>query len=500
MAEPLLLAIDVGTTNTKAALFNTAGTLLYSASRRHKVDSPQEGYAEHDAEKVWWGEVKAVCRELMDHPQVDPAAVASIGVSALSPALAPVDADGNALYPGMLYGLDRRAMKEIQELKEQFAAKMGENSAEGISPLSTGPKILWLKRHEPEIFEKAAYFVGVPSFVVMKLTGEMVADYGCYNIGGLPFSREKFDWDDEMCEACGITRDRLPKLKFGTELAGHVTPEAARETGLMAGTPVAVSTGDFPAESISYGTIYSPWIKLSFGTTVGVNFGSDHGMTLFPDYDYRHPKKHIRGGAMSNGCSTIDWTISMLSGVGDDVVRISDDVLQSMVDSVPAGSNGVVMLPYLNGEKTPFSDPEAKGVIFGLQSRHGQAEIYRASLEALAYSIRHNLQRAPEGAHDAVVLGGGTRIPGLMQIVSDVTGFTLTKLEMMNGSLVGDAFVAGMACGMYSTLSDIDPWVKTGGTVTPNPVNKVVYDEGFARYRKLYEMTAPLMRQEQNIE
>lgn len=193
---------------------------------------------------------------------------------------------------------------------------------------------------------------------------------------------------------------------------------------------------------------------------------------------------------MSNGCSTIDWMLSVISGEE----RISNEELQKMADSVPPGANGLTMLPYLNGEKTPFYDPMSKGVLLGLQRRHTKADLYKVSMEALAYSIRQMLEAVPEDrAREAVVLGGGLNIPGLMQIVSDVTGYRLTKLELVNGSLAGDAFIAGTALGIFHELKDIDPWVRTVGTVEPDSGNKRIYDKGYQTYRRLYENTAELM-------
>ncbi len=489
MNDTLLLTIDIGTTTTKGTLYQLDGTVRAAASRKHTISSPKEGYAEHDAEKVWWKEACEVCRELTGTGGVQPRNIAGVGVSALSPALVPVDQDGNALYPAMLYGLDKRSLKEIAELREW----LGDREGEGVSPLSTGPKILWLKRNEPEIFEKTAWFIGAPSYMVYRLTGQMVADYACYAIAGFPFSKKNFCWDPDMCAACGITPERLPELKYGTQAGGYVTQEAAAQTGLMQGTPVAVGTGDFPAECCSYGTRFAKTFRFSFGTTVGVNFGYNSSDPLFEGYDHTRkvPDWIMAGGSMPNGCSTIDWTLRMIAGEG--APRPDNALLEEYIKAVPPGSNGLVMLPYLNGSGKPMNDPLAKGEIFGLQLRHTAADIYRASLEALAYSIRHMLQKAPKDVHEALVIGGGTLIPGLMQIVSDVTGYTLTKLETTNGSLVGAALLAGMAGGVFSGLKDVDPWIRTGEVITPNPENREAYDRGFEKYVKLYEATAELM-------
>ncbi|MBR1496743.1 MAG: hypothetical protein IJ617_03885 [Oscillospiraceae bacterium] len=484
MNDPYLLAIDIGTTNTKAALFRPDGTVVSAASRRHSISSPREGFAEHDAERVWWAETAAVCAELTAAGGVAEK-IAAVAVSTLSPALLPVDKAGNALYPAMLYNLDRRSVKELEELGEHFP----------VGQLSTGPKILWLKRHEPELFDATACFVGAPTFLVNKLTGNMVADHACYTIAGMPYDAEHMRWDETMCAACGVTPELLPELKYGVEIGGYVTPEAAKATGLRAGTPVSVGTGDFPAECCSFGTVYAHSVRLTFGTTVGVNFGYNSSDPLFRDYDYAasmaaRPKR--RGGAMPNGCSTVDWAIRLISGPGNE--PLPDERLLALYESVPAGANGVTLLPFLNGGNgAPLYRPEAKGVLFGLENRHAHGEIYRAALEGLAYSVRMLLDPKPGENNEAVAMAGGIRIPGLLQTVSDVTGYTLTPLPAFNNALVGDAFLAGMACGMFSGLEDVNAWLNVGEPVRPNPANREVYDRGFEVFKKLCDaMTSAL--------
>lgn len=486
MNDQFLLAIDIGTTNTKAALFKPDGTVVCTASRRHKVSSPREGFAEHDAEVIWWAETVEVCREITNTEGVDPACIRAIGISSLSPALLPVDSNGDALYPAMLYNLDRRSVNEMRQLSETFQ----------VGPLSTGPKILWLKKNVPEIFEKAAYFIGTPSFIVHKLTGSMVADHAAHTIAGMPYDQKNMRWDEEMCAACGITPERLPKLCYGSEIGGYVTAKAAALTGLKEGTPVTVGTGDFPAECCSFGTVYAHSIRLTFGTTVGVNFGFNSSDPLFRDYDFEtslaaRPKR--RGGAMPNGCSTVDWVVGLLSGPMAEN-RIPDSVLQQLYENTPAGSNGLMILPFLNGGNgAPLNKPEAKGALVGLETKHSHGDIYRAALEGLAYSIRMLLDPKPGDKLEAVAMAGGIRIPGLLQVVSDVTGFTLTPLIAFNNALIGDAFLAGMACGMFKSLEDINPWIRTGEVVRPNPANKAIYDAGFEKFAELCGSIATVM-------
>lgn len=488
MSEKLLLAIDIGTTNSKGALVTEGGRTVASVSCRHQVSYPHPGWAEHDAEQVWWADVLKICRSLLSQKGVSAKDIVSIGISALTPAILPLDQEGNPLRPAMLYGLDTRATAEIGLLNdilgEQFAYQA---NLRPIIPKSPAPKILWIKRNEPEVFRRAAWFVGVPSYLVYKLTGKMVADYGCYKLAGLPFSLRRFGWDPDACAACGITPDRLPELHFATELAGTVTKEAALATGLAEGTAVAVSTGDYPADSLSYGTRFLGMPQISYGSCVGVNNGNDPAAILFPDYKTDWEMEALPGGSMANGCQNIDWMISILSGAGAKE-RISDDELLRLAAQVPPGANGLTLLPYFNGEKMPVSDPNARGVIYGLQMKHTHADLYKAALEGIAYAVRHILSLKSEvTAKEAFVVGGGTRIPLLLQTVSDVTGFRQIALARYNGALAGDAFIAGMACGMFRRREEINAWVETLPPVEPRPECKEVYDRGFQTYLELYQ-------------
>lgn len=495
MKRKLLLAVDIGTTNTKGALFDEKGGIIASASCRHDVDHPHEGWAEHDADNIWWNEFRKICKILLEKEGVEAEDIVSIGISSLTPALLPIDQDGNPLRPAMLYSLDTRAEKEIEELNNMLGKEYTiEQNMRPISQKSIGPKILWIKNHEPEVFKKAIRYMGAASYLIYRLTGEFVADYGCYKLSGIPFSFKQFGWDERACNACGITLENLPELKFATEAAGTVSKLAEQQTGLKAGTVVAVGTGDFLAETLSYGTSFTALPQISYGTCIGVDNGNDHAAILFSDYKNTNYMHSVPGGSMSNGCANIDWINKMISGIhGKD--KAEPEELSEMAASVEAGAEGIIVLPYFNGEKTPVDDPKAKGLIFGLQMRHTQAHLYKAFLEGATYSVRHVLSLNPQYGHiaDAVVMGGGTKIPMLLQTVSDVTGLRQISLESYNGALVGDAFIAGMACGMFRERKEINLWVKTAGVVEPRKEMKSVYDRGYEKYLALYRLNKELM-------
>lgn len=497
LSKQLLLAVDIGTTNFKGALFDPDGRVVAETSCRHEVSHPHPGWAEHDAEKIWWTEFLAVCKTLLGQEGIEAKDIVSIGICSLNPAVLPVDADGNPLRPAMLYSLDTRAAQEMKDMDEILGERYSiEQNQRPMATKSTGPKMLWIKRHEPEVFEKTACFVGANTFLVKRLTGNFVSDYGCYKLAGLPFSNRAFRWDEKACEACGVKLSQLPELKFATQKAGCVTKKAAELTGLQEGTPVAVGTADFLAESLSYGTEFKNLPQICYGTCVGVNNGNDDPAILFADFDPEDVLHSVPGGSMSNGCANIDWMSSIISGIGEKK-RPDSSVLEEFMNTVPAGANGITILPYFNGEKTVVDDPQAKGVIFGLRMSHTQADLYKAAQESVACSIRQVLSMNPKEPAEkkAFAMGGGTQIPMLLQTVSDVTGFSQTVLENCNGSLVGAAFIAGMACGMFTKREEINAWVKVAKTVVPRGELKEVYDKKYQTYLALYEATASLMHQ-----
>lgn len=489
----LLLAIDIGTTNSKGALITDQGEIISSCSYKHGVSRPCPGWAEHDANKIWWTELVKICNKLLKTEGIQATDIVSVGISTLTPAVLPLDKNGSPLRPAMLYSLDTRADQEIRQLNEI----LGETYPlkENLRPIvhkSPAPKILWLKNHEREIFDKTAYFVGAPTYLVYKLTGQMVADYGCYKLAGLPFSLRQFGWDVPSCQAIGIRAEQLPKLKWATELAGTITKEAAEMTGLAAGTAVAVGTGDYLADSLSYGTRFAGIPQISYGSCIGVNNGNDPAAILFPDYETDWEMEKVPGGSMSNGCATIDWMVSLISGYN--AQRIDNTELERLAKETPAGANGIVMLPYFNGEKIPFTNPNASGLLFGLRMSHTHSDIYKACLESIGYSVRHLLElKDSNNSRQAFVVGGGIKIPQLLQTVSNITGYIQTPLESIDGALLGNAFIAGVACKIFEKRDDINAWVRTGESILPDAPLRVIYDQGFEKYLKLYQANKHLM-------
>jgi xylulokinase len=400
------------------------------------------------------------------------------------------------LRPAMLYGMDTRAAKEIDDFNAEFGEHYAaEIAGRPLSATSIGPKILWLKRNEPDVFNNTHKFFGAKSYLLYRLTGRGVEDYAAAKMAGIPYVVADMGWKDaKVLNFCGISAEQLPELAFATAKAGDINGWAAQQTGLKEGTPVAVGTGDFLAESLSYGTQFIGKPKILYGTTIGFDPGYDHAQILFEGFDPAIKSKFTPGGAMANGCSTIDWFITNIANNGDEeITRKEINVLAETM--TPAAAKGLIVLPYFNGERIPINDPEAKGVIFGLRTSHTKADIYKAFLEGIAYSIRHvmEIRGFSDDGYDAVVMGGGTRNRILVQTVSDVTGLRQFLLKNFNGTLTGNAFIAGMACGMFSDRDEINKWVETEQSFSPNREYRETYTQGYMIYRELYDKTSGLM-------
>jgi xylulokinase len=481
VADHLFLGIDIGTSGSKGVLATPRGEILARASRAHETSSPHPGWVEHDAETVWWQDFLALSRELS--AAADGRPPAGLAVSGIGPVLLPAGADGHPLRPAILYGVDTRADREIAELTAELGAEsIVERAGTALSSQAVGPKWRWLARHEPEVFRRTRLFLMASSYLVHRLTGEYVLDHHsasqCDPMYDLRAGRWAADWSALV--APGV---ELPRLVWPTEVAGTVTAAAAAETGLPQGLPVTGGTIDAWAEAASVGVADPGDTMVMYGTT------------LFLIQVLADPRPHP---GLWTTCGAFPGTYSLAAGmatsgaitewlrklVGGDFT----DLLQQAAQ-VPAGSRGLLLLPYFAGERTPLFDPDARGVIAGLTTSHGPGELYRAALEGIAYGVRHNLEAMSASGGTArrlVAVGGGTRGGLWTRIVSDVTGAEQQVPAETIGAALGDALLAAVATGADP---DVGAWNPVAATVRPDPARTAVYDEFYARYRELYPST-----------
>lgn len=509
MAEKYLLGIDIGTYESKGVITNTSGDLIASAVSPHKMEIPNQGWAEHDAEVVWWGDFVKITKELIEKTGIKPTDIIGVGLSAIAPDILPVDKDVKPLRRGgILYGVDTRAAKEMDHLNEVIGSdRIFEKCANVLSSQATGPKILWLKNNEPDVYQKAYKFLTASSFLVARLTGEFVIDHLTGSFCLPLYDFEKRAWSDELTKEI-VDLGRLPDLRWTNEVAGKVTAEAARQTGLAEGTPVIVGTADAASEAVSVGVTKPGQMMLMYGSTIFIievvdKPVMDHRLWANP-YLFEGTSALLAGMATSG--SLTRWFRDHISA---DLVAAEEQgganaygELTKAALAIPAGAEGLVVLPYFSGERTPVNNPRARGVYFGLTLAHSRAHMFRATIEGISYGVRHHIDIMREiGAEPAeiVAVGGGTKSPLWLQNTSDVTGVPQKVPAVTFGASYGDAFLAGMGAGVFSKPEDINTWLKDIRTIEPNMALKKTYDKYMPIYLRLYEQTRELMTELYNL-
>ena len=503
----LLLGIDVGTYSSKGVLVAPDGAVLRSHVVDHEMAIPHPGWAEQDADAVWWGDVVKICHALLDGQPYRGADVGGVALSAIGPCLLPLDAQGRPLRPGILYGVDTRATKEIGTLTRQ----LGEDAVYDFSGMvftsqAVGPKILWMKNNEPDLWKKVEHVTTASSYLIYRLTGEKVMDRHTASHYMPLMDIRTLEWSGRFAAGL-VDLDKLPRLGWSDELAGRVHRAGAQETGLKVGTPVAVGAVDALSEGVSVGAVQPGDLMIMYGSTA----------FFILVLDAPHPDKRmwtvagafkgqyaLAAGMATTGSLTRWFRDELAADLPSDTAY---NTLFAAAETVEPGSGGLIVLPYFSGERTPINDPQARGVIMGLTLAHTRQHLYRAVLESVAYGIRHNIEtfrsipqegvRTPEAAYGAgvkrvVAVGGGTKSATWLQIVSDVAGISQTVPALTIGASYGDAFLAGLAAGILRR-EDLNAWVKPGATIVPNLQRKALYDRYYADYLLLYERTRDIM-------
>jgi len=488
MTDELLLGVDVGTASTKGVLTTRLGEIVASHEVPHELSVPRPGWAEHDAEQSWWGDFVAICRTLLASGRGD--AVRAIGVSGIGPCFCPADEAGRALRPAILYGVDTRATAEIADLDAALGREaILRRTGSVLTSQAVGPKLLWFRRHEAGLFARTRYVLTASSFLVLRLTGEYVIDRHTASGFNPMYDVHEGTWIDEWCaEVLGERGPALPHPLWAVEQAGEVTRAAAAETGLRAGIPVAAGTVDAAAEAFSVGVREPGDLMLMYGSTFFLILVVDRPR---PDErmwgtSYVLPgTADVAAGTATAGSATA-WFRSLLGRAGN--APGFAELAGEAAEAAP-GSDGLVVLPYLSGERTPIHDPLARGLVVVLTLGHGRGQFYRAILEGTAYGVRHILETVAEldvPVSRVVAVGGGVRGGLWPQIVSDVVRLEQELPAVTIGASYGDALLAGLAGGVVEPGTT---WERRADIVVPDAGRAARYEELYPLYRSLYEGT-----------
>ena len=481
----LTLGLDIGTYQSKGVLVDDTGAIRAMATRDHQMLVPRPGWAEHHPEEDWWGDCSGIMQELT--AQQDPAQIKAVALSAIGPCMLPVDADGAPLMNGVLYGVDTRATREIDDLTAAIGADTILNTCgNALTSQSVGPKILWLKRHHPEILARTARILTSTSFLTHRLTGRFVIDhYTAANFSPL-YDVTTQDWTQALTTDI-VGPDKLPELLWSTEIAGHVTAQAAAQTGLAEGTPVTCGTIDAAAEAVSVGTARPGDTMMMYGSTIFII-----QVTGAPVRDPRlwyapwlYPGQHASMAGLATSGTLTHWFRDQFARELPRETAFA--TLAAEAADSPPGARGLLMLPYFSGERTPIHDPQARGTVFGLNLTHTRGDIYRALIEGIAMGTAHVVETFRDvGAAPARILavGGGTKNALWLQATSDFAQVPQIVAETTIGASYGNAFLAACAVGLAQP-DDIAGWNPAAQTVTPGDA----MSDHYALFKRLYTQT-----------
>ena len=502
----LLVGIDVGTQSSKGVLLRPDGSVVAEARASHGMDVPRPGWAEQDADAIWWADVRAIAQRLV---AAVPAGerIAAVGVSAIGPTLLPLDDAGRPLRSAILYGVDTRATAQIAALEARHgAANLAAWSGMDLSSQAIGPKIAWLAENEPEIHRAARWFVTASTYLVHRLTGSTWIDAHTASHWNPLFDRTSIGWSERFAD--GITAiDRLPPIGWPTDVAGTVTAEASAATGLPVGVPVAVGTVDALAEGVSVGVARPGDLMIMYGSTtffILVTEAPVAAGSLWLTAGVERGQWALAAG-LATGGSALAWFRNELApdlmaaetaGGRPAFAALSAEAAAAEARlATVTDPEDVLFLPYFSGERTPINDPRARGVAAGLSLTTDRGALYLGLLQGIAYATRANIE-AMEGLgapiRRVVAVGGGTADPLLLQLVSDATGREQEIPTATIGASRGDALIAGLAAGVVAP-TDVDGWMSVDRSVRPRPRMRPAHDRRFLAFRDLYLGTKSIL-------
>jgi xylulokinase len=494
--EPLLLGIDVSTTATKALLTDRSGREIAVASTLYGFDMPRPLWSEQDPD-VWWQAAIQSIREVLANPAAQPGRVTAVGLTGQMHGLVLLDASGRPLRPAILWN-DQRTQAQCDEIHarvgfERFVQITGNRALTGF----TAPKILWVKENEPEVFARAAHILLPKDYVRYRLMGEYALDKAD-GAGTVLFDLRARDWSGEILDALEIEPKWLPRTYEGPEFTGVVSPEAAALTGLAAGTPVVAGGGDQAAQAVGVGAIEPGVVALTLGTS-GVIFAAT-STPLIDSQGRLHafchalPKTwHLMGVMLSAGGSLQWYRDTLAPGMG------FDELLQE-AEKTPPGCEGLLFLPYLTGERTPYPDPQARGAWVGLTQRHARGHLTRAVLEGVAFGLKDTFELLQEAGLGEIrqvrASGGGVRGALWRQILADVLETELVTVNASEGAAYGAALLAGVGAGLWEDVpAACAECLQITGVTRPQGDRAEAYRAAHAIYRRLYPTLKPTFDQ-----
>lgn len=480
-----LLGLDIGTSSTKAVLMDIHGRVVASAAPGYEFQTPRPLWAESDPSDWWKASLEAI-RAMVQ--KVGAGQIAGLGLTGQMHGLVLLDHTGQVLRPCIMWNDQRTATQCVSLTARVGAKRVLELTGNPILPGFTAPKIAWVREHEPQVFGRAAKMLLPKDYIRYKLSGVYASDVSDAS-GTALLDVAKRDWSPEMREAVEIPPTWLPTLSESPEATSKVSAEAAKLTGLLAGTPIVAGGGDQAAQAVGCGIIHDGLVSATLGTS-GVVFASSNTCRVEPEgrlhaFCHAVPGKWHLMGVMLSAAGSYQWFRKQLAP------DLSYRDLDAAAQTIPPGAEGLFFLPYLSGERTPHPDPLARGCFIGLTLRHTRAHLARAVLEGVAYGMRDSLElmrRLGLQPETVVGSGGGAASALWRQIQADIYGTRLTSVNVNEGAAFGAAVLASVGAGFYDTVEEACAKTVTHSSALEPGLDQAVYATQYPLYRSLYPL------------
>lgn len=499
----LLLGIDIGTSACKIAVFDKQGNVIGTTTGDYQVYYPQSGWAEQSPDE-WWSAVCKAIQTLLSQGEILPEEIKGIGIDGQSWSAIPIDCDGNVLANTPIW-MDTRAVDICERLNQKIGEdKIFEVAGNSLQPSYTTAKIVWFRDHMPEVYHSIYKILQSNSFIAYRLTGicsqDMTQGYGlhCFNM-------KTGKWDEKMCELLEIPSSFLPDIYPSHAVIGTVTSGASIESGLKEGTPVVAGALDAACGTLGAGVLHAGETQEQGGQAGGMSICMEEYVAdprLILSY-HAVPDKWLLQGGTTGGGGVMRWLEKELGqyerSIAEKVEKSSLVQFNDIAQEVPVGSDGLVFLPYMSGERSPIWDPNAKGVYYGLDFSKTKAHMIRAAMEGVAFSLKHNLDLAEEqGAEvkELLAMGGSANSLLWTQMKADVTGKPITVPASDTATTLGAAILAGVGIGLYESFEEaVNLTVRKTRHHEPNLENHGKYQENYKTYLELYQQLKGIMNQ-----
>ena len=498
-----LLGVDIGTSACKVAIFDLDGKVVCQANREYAVYHPAPGHVEQDPEE-WYRAVCAAIADCLARSRIDAREIAGIGVDGQSWSAIPVDKQGRVLARTPIWMDTRSADIARQTVDRVGFDRIFGVSGNGFEPTYSTPKMLWFKQHKPEVHAAVHKYLQSNSWIVYRLTGVMSQDKS-QGYGVHAFNMTTGTWDDRLCQELGIERAHLPDIVNCDQVVGSLTAKAAAETGLAAGTPVVAGGLDAACGTLGAGVILPGQVQEQGGQAGGMSICVDRALAhpkLILSFHVIPGQWLLQGGTVGGG-GALRW-FRQEFGAAEDAAALAEgisafEVMSREAATIKPGSEGVLFLPYMAGERSPIWDRDAQGVFFGLSYGRSRAHLIRAVMEGCAYALEHNLETSAETGlkiDELVAMGGAANSRVWTQIKADVTGKRIKVPASDTATTLGAALLAGVGTGQYRDYAEATQrTISISRVHEPDPDNRHQYRAGYGLYRKIYENLKDIMRE-----